>query len=216
MTDIVKFNGSVVVELLSNGKKTTLPPSKHPNGMLYKWNGMSLLDIDKNSLPLFPPFTFVHLQNKLQNAFPDAISAGFGKVKSGRNDELSSLCGKLISENKTVDEVIHDLIKFDKDNNDPPLFTDTNELRHSEAYTNALTFYTNHLNSINYRRFRDQKEYEVPAMATVGDDAKKVLETTRLGKSQRQGRQKRVKERTSPVNSANKTMLCNCPFCEAK
>ena len=79
--------------------------------------------------------------------------------------------------------MIRELITFDKERNDPPLFTDPEEFRHTEPYTNALSFYSNHLISINTRRFRESKEYELPTMQTVADIER--LEELRLGKLQK-------------------------------
>jgi hypothetical protein len=162
-TEQIKFNGDVILELLAANKKTTLPPSIHPNGCAYKWEGTSLAEVDPASLPKFPPFLFSHIRDKLKQMFPDAQSDGF-KVHSGRNNELSSLCGKLISDRVAVDEAIRQLIKADEKMHDVPLFTDPEEMPHTEAYTNALTFYTNHLNTVNRKSYRDSKEYETPVM----------------------------------------------------
>jgi len=165
-TQTLKHNGSVVIELLSTNKKITLPPSLHPNGCHYKWTDTSILDIDIETLPLLPPYLFSHIESKLRVASPETHITG-GKVISGRNDALSSLCGTLIKEAKPVDEAILQLVNFDKENNDPPLFADLEEMRHTEPFSNALAFYSNHLQSINNSRCRDRKEYEVPVTASA-------------------------------------------------
>lgn len=203
-TDILKFNGKVVVEILSAGKKTTIPPSLHTNGSNYKWTGSSLLETDPNSLPILPPMLFGHLQSKLKLAFPDANNVAFNKTVSGRNDALSSLCGTLIGENKTVDEVIRELIKFDEAEHEVPLFSDPDEQRHTEPYTNALNFYANHLASINTRRFRDSKEYEIPAMQTVADLEK--LKEVRLGKLQNKEKLKKSNIELPPAQGVIKNI----------
>jgi len=165
VTEMLKFNGEVVVEILSSNKKTTLPPSRHPNGLDYVWTSeKTLLTINKNELPLLPPALFAHLGSVLRSSFPDMIQESLGKVFSGRNDELSSLCGTLISSDTPIGEAVNKLIEFDLETNDPPLFTDANEFRHTEPVSNALSFYSNHLNTINNRHYRDSKEYEVPIM----------------------------------------------------
>ena len=189
-TDILKFNGKVVVEVLSNGKKSTLPPSLHPSGENYVWTSdKTLLDVDKNDLPILPPALFSHIASKLKLSIKETVNTSFNKIFNGRNDALSSLCGKLIGENKPVDDLLRELISFDAENNEIPLFTDPEENRHTEAYTNALNFYANHMSSINTRRYRESKEYEVPAMQTVADQAK--LEEIRLGKSRSREKLKR-------------------------
>jgi len=118
-TDILKFNGKVVVEVLSNGKKTTLPPSIHPCGEAYKWiSDATLLDIDKAKLPILPPALFAHIASKLKLAFPGSVNEGYNKVNNGRNDGLSSFCGKLIQEGCPLDDSIKKLIEYDKEINE--------------------------------------------------------------------------------------------------
>jgi len=158
------FNGQMVMEILSDNKKTTLPPSLHPSGVLYKWQGKGLLDVSVSSLPLLPPALFAHVESKLRLKFPDVQDHGGHKLESGRNNTLSSLCGTLIAEGTPIDEALKRLIEFDVANNKPPLFTDPEEQRHTESITNALKFYSNHLESINTRRYRDNKTYELPRL----------------------------------------------------
>jgi hypothetical protein len=175
-TDSLKFNGEMVVEILGPNKKTTIPPSRHPNGATYRWATESnLLNINKDALPILPPALLSTLGDRLRAAFPDAEQQSYGRIRSGRNDELSSLVGKLIKENKTVPEAVTEMLRWDEENNDPPLFTDQNEFRHTEPVSNALMFYANHLNTINNRHYRDNKEYEVPLCVVKDDDGKKSL-----------------------------------------
>lgn len=169
-TDSLKFNGEMVVEILSNNKKTTLPPSRHPNGLTYKYTSdETLLTINKNDLPILPPALFSHLGSVLRSTFPDMINESLGKIKSGRNDELSSYCGTLIQESTPIGEAVQLLIQFDKDHNDPPLFTDANEFRHTEPVSNALMFYSNHLNTVNNKHYRDSNTYEVPILPKINN-----------------------------------------------
>lgn len=170
-TESLKFNGEMVVEILSSNKKTTLPPSRHPNGLNYVWTSEnSLIDIDKDNLPLLPPALFAHLGSVLKTTFPDMVQESLGKIKSGRNDELSSICGTLVQQNLPISTAINELIAKDIEINDPPLFTDANEFRHTEPVSNALMFYANHLNTINNRHYRDSKEYEIPVMPKMSNN----------------------------------------------
>lgn len=208
-SDLLKFNGSVVVEILSNGKKTTIAPSIHPNGSTYKWVGKSLLDVDLSTLPIIPPSLFSHIGSKLRLAFPDIKNEGLNKVFSGRNHSLSSLCGTLIGEGKSVDDVIRELLKQDSDNNEIPLFSDPEENRHTHAYTNALAFYSNHLASINTKRFREAKEYEIPVFQTVAQ--LELIKEVRLGKLQKQVNQKNSNNNELlPAQTAKRIIICKC------
>jgi hypothetical protein len=180
VTESLKFNGEMVIEILSTNKKTTLPPSRHPNGLNYTWTSdKSLVDIDVETLPLLPPALFAHLGSVLKTTFPDMIQDSLGKIRSGRNDELSSICGALVQQNMPIGTAVNELIAKDIEINDPPLFTDANEFRHTEPVSNALMFYANHLNTINNRHYRDSKEYEIPVMPLVTSE---VTEEVKPGK----------------------------------
>ena len=93
------------------------------------------------------------------------LNSGSHKIKwngyTSKGNALSS--GMYFYEMVTKDyQAIKKLIKFDEDNHETPLFTDTSEFRHTEAFTNALTLYTNCLNSFNGKRYQANKEYETP------------------------------------------------------
>ena len=176
----VRHNGEVVIELLSDNKKTTMPPSIHPNGSAYKWVDESILDIDVADLPLLPPSLIPELEQRIRLHMPETQSTSRGLI-SGRNNALSSLCGKLISERKPVDTALKELIETDREMHPTPLFTDPEEMMHIEPYTNALQFYCNHLMSVNTKRHRKNEEYEIPITASAVNTA--YNESVGLGKS---------------------------------
>lgn len=162
-TQILSFNNEVVFEVLSNNKKTTLPPSIHPTtGQSYKWVGKTLLEVDINELPILPPMLVSHIESVLKVAFKDSIVGSHGKVVSGRNSVMSTFCSELIRDRVPVDEAISKLLEHDSKTNETSLFTDPSEFKHTEKFTNALQFYTNHLNSMNTNRFRKNEVYEIP------------------------------------------------------
>jgi len=206
-TQMLKYNGEVVLEILSSNKKTTLPPSVHPNGFQYTWtSNKELSEVNKEDLPILPPMLISHLESKLRLHIPE-VEVGKGKVFSGRNDELSSLCGKLIQEGKSVDECIKELVRKDREINDTPLFSDVEEMCHSEPFTNALQFYANHLSSVNSKRFRKQEEYETPMTASaVNHEYKEMIE---LGKSQSQARLKKPSLELPTASGVIKTVQQN-------
>ena len=159
-SEVLKFNGEVILEILSEGKKTTLPPSLHPNGANYVWDGESLENCNIEDLPVLPPALISHLTSVLQQKF-GSVEA-YGKVVSGRNNELSSYVGNLLNEDLTIDEAVTKLIAHDKKINDIPYFTDPNEFQCTDALTNAVYFFSTHIQSINSKRYRDSKEYVSP------------------------------------------------------
>lgn len=163
--------GNVVLEILGDSCKTTMPPSIHPNGEQYVWTSeKTLLDIDISQLPLLPPLLIPVLQEKLGGTLPRS-TADYGRVSAGRNSALSSFLGKLLTEPHSLEQVIQELIKFDKDNHEVPYFSDPNEHRTSHELTNALSFYSSHMESYNSKRFREGKEYLEPALPSVKSKA---------------------------------------------
>jgi hypothetical protein len=157
---------SVVVELLSDKKKVTIPPSIHPDtNKEYKWTGKSLLDVDVSDLPKLPPFLFDRLQEKLK-IFNTTDYSDKPKVVEGRNLELSTFTGKLIQKPHTLLGAVNDLVSFDKNNNKKPLFSDPNETKFNDPNFNALIFYMNHLTSINHKRSDNNEKLELPIMSS--------------------------------------------------
>lgn len=207
----LKFGGEMVVEIISTNKKTTIPPSIHPSGETYKWKDKSLLDINKEELPLLPPNLFSVIEIKLKEKFPDLAKEGTtgGKLHSGRNDALVSLAAKLIKDQLTIEQSINKLLEEDKKLNDPPLFSDVNEFFHSEPRTNALNLYSNVLESVNRRRFRQSKEYEVPTATVVDLNGLADAIKEREGKSQGRVKQRKLNRGPSPARSVR----TKCPCC---
>lgn len=163
-------NGNVVLEVLSKNKKTTLPPSIHPNGASYRWSKKDLLEVDPHNLPAFPPFLIAELTRILGGK-----DSSYGKVSNGRNNALSTKLGQLLEETKSLDEVIKELIEYDESEHEVPYFSDPNEHRHTDKVSNALFFYSTHLQSINSRRFKENKEYLNPGIVTANVEAIREL-----------------------------------------
>lgn len=161
--DPSKKNGKrVVLEVLSTGKKITIPPSIHPDTEKpYTWTKGNLLDIDVNTLPKFPPMLIPHLQSKLQILESNTYDDG-SKITEGRNISLSNQVAKLIKQPHTINEVIDKLIQFDKSTHEVPLFTDPKENEVTNENYNALMFYLNHIKYVNKKRIREGKNLELP------------------------------------------------------
>ena len=162
-------NGKVVFEILSTKKKSTIPPSIHPDtGASYTWKDKTLLDIDVKTLPKLPPYLISMVELELANKFGGSVVKR-GKIANGRNAHLSQYIGELLNNSThTADFVISELIKEDRRVNEIPYFTDPNEQHRSTCeYTNALEFYASHLSSINARNMKEGKEYLTPVFEAV-------------------------------------------------
>lgn len=163
----VEFDGEVVIEILSDKKKTTIPPSLHPSGVEYVWisdNGLDEFEPDR--LPILPPFLIPNIEQALRARFPEKVSIKNTKTKvsSGRNAKLVSEAGKLIAQKVNFDYAVKELIRIDAEEHELPYFADLQEWAHSEIFTNAVKFYASVLDSVQTRSYNDGKAYEVPTL----------------------------------------------------
>lgn len=210
-TESVKHNGEIILEILSTGKKCTIPPSIHPCGDAYKWEDKTLLDVDREDLPALPPTLLATIGNIVKSKFPEVVQlkTGLGHFQSnGRNNDMGSFVGKLIEDNIPVDEAILQMIEFDNKNNEVSLFNDPSENQHTDAKTNALRFYSSILDTVQRKKFYAKEEYyTVNLGATVNQEYVEALES---GKSQSKGREKRLKNLELPdAQGALKTIQQN-------
>lgn len=152
----------IVLEVLSEGKKITLPPSIHPTtGKPYIWTKGDLKTFDVKSLPKFPPMLIPHLQSKLQ--ILESISYGEqDKITEGRNISLSNYIARLIKQPHTINEAVDKMVEFDAKNHVVPLFTDVKENEITNANYNALIFYLNHIKYVNKKRIKEGHNLELP------------------------------------------------------
>ena len=211
-TQIFSHNKSVLFELLSNGKKTTIPPSVHPTGSQYKWTGPSLLEIDPRNLPVLPPYNLSRIFDLIRAKFPESeLTSSSSSMSNGRNDSLTKLCCKLIGEKKSLDESVKELVEFDKKENSPPYFTDPEDNRHLDAYTNALKMYSYQLDRINGLHHRKNEEYETPQLASsINEEYNKAVQ---LGKLQTPESGEKLKKRELlHVDTVKKI----CPCCNKR
>jgi hypothetical protein len=211
-TAIFKHNGEVLFELLSTGKKSTLPPSIHPSGSAYKWRDAGLIDLTNVSdLPLLSPYNLTRINDLIRSKFPsnEVVNEKFGSFETnGRNDALVKLCGKLISEKKSADEVIKELVEYDKTKHEVPYFSDPEEQRHVDPFTNALKMYSYQLDRINAIHHAKNEEYETVNLASAVNA--EYVEAVESGKSQRVESEKKLSETallTAPT--VIRTMVAN-------
>lgn len=156
----------VILELLSDRKKITIPPSIHPDtNKSYVWVDKAILDVKIEDLPKLPPFLFDRLEDKLKIFNTDSYD-NKSKVQEGRNLSLSTHVGKIIQKPHTLLSAVQDLVDFDKEHHDKPLFADKEETKFNDPNFNALIFYMNHLTSINTKRSEEFKKLELPILST--------------------------------------------------
>ena len=182
-TELVKHNGEVVIELLSTGKKTTIPPSQL-KGLNYEWTGeKELWELSPSDLPSIPVNLLAQIRNKLTQHFPNSYIEG-NNIVNGRNDEMKQLIVRLQGSGNTVDDIIKEMIKLDETFSSS-LFSDPTENHHTEKYTNAGRFYFSVLNSINKENLIKKKVYDIPILSTSVSEPDK--EALLVGKSQSKG-----------------------------
>ena len=177
-TDKVTNNGNIVLEILSTGKKTTIPPSVHPSGSSYTWKGESLASVKPEDLDVFPIYLIPMLKSKIENIYPGSKEVSYNKIVQGRNDALSKYCATVVKEENDLALIINKLIKFDQENHDVPLFTDVSEFGNDNAPTNALAFFSSHLTSFNTKRYNANQTYEDIILPTEGSEGKSKSEAS--------------------------------------
>lgn len=172
LTDNIKVNGNIVLEILSTGKKTTIPPSVHPSGNSYVWSGESLANIKPEDLDVFPIYLVTTLKSLLIGKNKGSAEVGYNKIVQGRNDALSKFCATVIKEENELSIILNKLVKYDQENHETPLFTDAQEFGNDHAPTNALAFFSSHLTSFNSKRYNANQTYEDIILPTEGSEGK--------------------------------------------
>ena len=177
-TDNLKHNGNIILEILSDGKKTTIPPSKHPSGLSYEWVGESLATVRPEELGMFPMNIINTVRDLLVTKLGHADTPSYNKIVQGRNDLLSKYAAEVIKVENELGTIVNKLIAFDEENNEPPLFTDVNEFGNDDAMTNALHFFASHLTSWNSKRFNANQSYEQVLLPKEGVEGKSKSEAS--------------------------------------
>lgn len=115
---------------------------------------LSLADDQSKIVPLFtqPPITTV------PTAQPST-------KYDGRNDALKAQVAACLDKGKSLDETAQELIDYDLQHHTPPLFSDRSEGMRADAYSNAVKFISNNLQSINARRLAQGLEPQTFARA---------------------------------------------------
>ncbi len=164
----IRLNGDVVVELLSTGNQTVIPPSMHENGYEYEWLGIPLHEVDIDDLPLLPPNFMDDVARYLQ-PFQDNLPR---KNTTGRHNTLVSQCFASFSNGRTKEETINELTEYDNKNHNPPYFTDEGETHKGKDAANKL--YESVLKTATQRNFKPSVvDVDFPREKPMFEEAKK-------------------------------------------
>lgn len=120
------------IELLNVGRQVVLVPSRHPEGPIYRWEG---LEVDPTDLPPFPPDGLSRVimvarekgvvpkrKKRVQDGKDQAPLTDFG-----RNNTLTRHAYGKACDGKSIDEGAEELLEFDKREHTPPWFSDPTE-----------------------------------------------------------------------------------------
>lgn len=135
-----KYNGEKnekipgVIEILSTGNQTVLPPSWHPDGHPYEWVNKHITEIDLDHLPDMPKELMAECR-KLSGK--ETFNAN-----EGRHNTLVRFCGGKVSDGIDPTTAINELVEYDKLNHDPPYFTDETEPHKGSGFFAAMKMYT--------------------------------------------------------------------------
>lgn len=134
-------------ELLSDGRCCVLPPSRHPEGHKFEWGDKAtLLNFNLDYLPDWPDDLWEKIQS-IASKYDEGYSYD-SKCSSGRNDTLKDHIFAKQSDGKDISQSIQEIIEYDQEKHDPPLFTDKSERAgRFEPWANATIFYSNILKS---------------------------------------------------------------------
>jgi len=85
------------------------------------------------------------------------LAAKAQSCEGGRNDKLKSMVAASLNAGKTINECVGTLIRYDQEKHVIPLFSDESEaqMRGSDVQSNALSFVTSVMRSVNQRRQAD-------------------------------------------------------------
>lgn len=134
--------GVRMVDVLSNGSYTILPPSQHSDGISYRWVGSTdLLESDKEDMGIIRSHHIDHLVTISE--YDNSLTKEFVKKKA-RHDVVVGFILRYSDQAEDMDDLIHKTIQADRELNvkDPkgPYLSDTKYLKGETPYefTKAL------------------------------------------------------------------------------
>ncbi len=165
-----KIGTTPIIEFLSTGNQTVLPPTIHPEtGSAYYYVGeQDLLNVDLEDIPRVDWGPIFKEYDKIVSEF---YKPNKEKASGGRNDKLKAIVAKMLSDGRTLEEIVDRILLVDKNEHSPPLFEDPKEFpsRTSTPAKNAKKFAASVIKSINNNRDRQGLDPEKPIVLTEED-----------------------------------------------
>ena len=171
-------------DILSDKSQTVLPPSIHPGtGKPYFYKTPDTLEnYDKADLPELKESQIEEMR-KISNKDGSGIDGKTVELKGkfthtdtsrcphGSQARLKALCAALIEQEKSIDEAVNDLLRYDFDHHSPVgYFSDkTRSDFKGDAKTSALSFYSSILKSINSGRIKRSLPPHNPSKTPIID-----------------------------------------------
>lgn len=182
------FLGQSVLDILSTGTQTVLPPSIHPiSKKPYVWlTPDTLLNTKAEDLPIFSSDWIPEFEswlNKRNEKIGSKTGISISKGTGNRNNQLKRIVTAMRARGCTEREVIEEIYNYDFAKHKPRLFTDPTENKkfttEDDAFNNAARFYASINNSlINSGVIRYEKESKEIVLdfddSTILEEAKKT------------------------------------------
>lgn len=130
------YQRSYGVEILSNGTQTVIPPSIHPETKKpYVWMSKDTLEnFEIDDLPTLD----ISFLRKLPRI--DGLDFVSKEISQGRNDKLKEMAVAALNNFKSIDEIVEELVEYDKKFHPIPLFSDKKEGFNLSVKENAKKF----------------------------------------------------------------------------
>lgn len=157
-----------VVEVLSVGNYTIMPPSIHPETMKeYYWETPdTLLDFSVNDLQVFEEYHLIKIK-----AFIESFFSKESKIDSGRNNFLGSYAIKICDKFKTIEELTNKVMEKDievfKSNS---YYNDLEENRGQKPFDFALSHVKRAVKFVKEKRKENGIEWDLGMNSNEGEN----------------------------------------------
>ena len=166
-TTRIKHQGNVILEILSTGSFTVLPPSIHPDtSQPYCWKGTTSLErISPNDLPALGQDVI----DKIKKVIASIVPSGNTPDTTGRNENLKAQVVAAIARGKDDATIIDEIISYDKKHHHVPLFSDSSDpqMNRSSVHENAERFVQSIRNSVEKNERGMPRSLEVQSLSDV-------------------------------------------------